>query len=701
MRHSSILSIVLLGGSLAFAGVDLNPQSAGTTTARNMLGTACEASFTNPALLGVDRAPTSGLLLFPITDLGVGYWSDKLSVSPFNNYYSGSREDFARLTSKIFAHSFAITDDDIADTTGAKVSDKLTRGLKGGFNIYSGMRTSLASAAWKRIAFDITTHLDGQIQVPEGPLYVLFSRDHGLLRGNSLDFSAFHQEAVWATDYTLSLGLPVTIPALHEFFKLKYGAGGLALKYVMGHSILRAVADKGSVVYNSGTNELNVDGNLLIQSAGSGMHGNFQFSNPFQGGLPVNGHGIGINIGGILYDEKGTMCINVENLGVLFWVNKTQEATYRIKKSDLDLYDIYSGVRQSEDSAGLIIFNRNKGEYLSTAADSLAVSNGFVTSLPLRLNFGYSRKWEFADYMKSPRWKLLSEYATAAANYEQDLTSGPGQSYIPRLSIGSEVGALQGYLPLRMGIVLGGPERLASSLGFGFNFKYFSIQAAYKAIGHLFFIPAHGMELAGGLNVNWGMKAVHKEPPPPPKPVHDTTIVRDTIIKKDTLILHDTTRVRDTINVIRMMPTEKEEKALNKELKGVNFKTASAELTTDSYTHLATVATFLKQYSYLRYEAQGHTDAVGGDDYNLLLSAARAASVRNFLLGQGIPDSSLIAIGYGKTRPIATNKTAAGRALNRRVQFEVIKNDEDYARLKVLEADFRERVRAAQINGAQ
>jgi outer membrane protein OmpA-like peptidoglycan-associated protein len=149
-------------------------------------------------------------------------------------------------------------------------------------------------------------------------------------------------------------------------------------------------------------------------------------------------------------------------------------------------------------------------------------------------------------------------------------------------------------------------------------------------------------------------------------------------------------------------PTAKEEKALNKALRAINFKTASAELTSDSYTALMSIATFLKQYPYLRYEVQGHTDSRGNEGYNLLLSAARAASVRGYLGSQqSIPDSTLIAIGYGKTRPIATNATAQGRALNRRVEFKVIDTKEDYQRLKLLEADFHERVKAAQIKGAK
>jgi hypothetical protein len=66
-----------------------------------------------------------------------------------------------------------------------------------------------------------------------------------------------------------------------------------------------------------------------------------------------------------------------------------------------------------------------------------------------------------------------------------------------------------------------------------------------------------------------------------------------------------------------------------------------------------------------------------------------------------VPDSTIIAIGYGKTRPIATNNTAQGRALNRRVEFKVIETNEDLTRLRLLEADFKERVKSAQIKGAK
>jgi len=73
-----------------------------------------------------------------------------------------------------------------------------------------------------------------------------------------------------------------------------------------------------------------------------------------------------------------------------------------------------------------------------------------------------------------------------------------------------------------------------------------------------------------------------------------------------------------------------------------------------------------------RIEVQAHTDDTGKADYNLKLSTARAESVRRWLVEHGVPPGRLVARGYGGERPIADNKTAAGRKQNRRVQFMVL-----------------------------
>ena len=73
----------------------------------------------------------------------------------------------------------------------------------------------------------------------------------------------------------------------------------------------------------------------------------------------------------------------------------------------------------------------------------------------------------------------------------------------------------------------------------------------------------------------------------------------------------------------------------------------------------------------LRLQAEGHTDSVGTDEFNQVLSQKRALSVRDFLVEQGIPITSLGTQGFGKTMPVASNDTANGRQRNRRVELVV------------------------------
>ncbi len=104
-------------------------------------------------------------------------------------------------------------------------------------------------------------------------------------------------------------------------------------------------------------------------------------------------------------------------------------------------------------------------------------------------------------------------------------------------------------------------------------------------------------------------------------------------------------------------------------LEGVNFDNDSAKLRPESLEILDRVAASLKDWPEVRVEVGGHTDSNGGAAYNLKLSQRRAEAVRDYLIGKGIDGSRLTARGYGKTEPIADNKTAEGRAKNRRVEL--------------------------------
>lgn len=92
----------------------------------------------------------------------------------------------------------------------------------------------------------------------------------------------------------------------------------------------------------------------------------------------------------------------------------------------------------------------------------------------------------------------------------------------------------------------------------------------------------------------------------------------------------------------------------------------------ESKPALDRVAEALKENPDYRVRIEGHTDSISTVEYNLHLSQKRAEAVRDALIERGIPADRLEAIGYGKSRPIATNNTPEGRADNRRIEFKVL-----------------------------
>lgn len=104
-------------------------------------------------------------------------------------------------------------------------------------------------------------------------------------------------------------------------------------------------------------------------------------------------------------------------------------------------------------------------------------------------------------------------------------------------------------------------------------------------------------------------------------------------------------------------------------LKNVNFETGRATLTAASYATLDQVAGSLLANPSVRIEIGGYTDATGSRKRNQELSLSRALAVRAYLAKKGVSPDRMVAKGYGPARPIATNRTAAGRAQNRRVEI--------------------------------
>jgi len=104
-------------------------------------------------------------------------------------------------------------------------------------------------------------------------------------------------------------------------------------------------------------------------------------------------------------------------------------------------------------------------------------------------------------------------------------------------------------------------------------------------------------------------------------------------------------------------------------LKGVTFESNSARLTKGSLPVLDAAAEALLKRPKVSTQVAGHTDDRGAQKLNQALSQRRADAVRDYLISRGVAAASLTARGYGEDNPIADNKTAGGRAANRRVEL--------------------------------
>ena len=113
-------------------------------------------------------------------------------------------------------------------------------------------------------------------------------------------------------------------------------------------------------------------------------------------------------------------------------------------------------------------------------------------------------------------------------------------------------------------------------------------------------------------------------------------------------------------------------KIFEKALTGIQFETGEDVIKKQSFPILDQVVKAMKENPEYNLEINGHTDNVGDSTKNQILSDKRAASVRKYLIDNGIAETRMVSHGYGQTIPVADNKTAAGRAKNRRVEFKVV-----------------------------
>ena len=119
--------------------------------------------------------------------------------------------------------------------------------------------------------------------------------------------------------------------------------------------------------------------------------------------------------------------------------------------------------------------------------------------------------------------------------------------------------------------------------------------------------------------------------------------------------------------------TQEVQNSLNEYARTILFTTGKSSIKDESTSVLVDIVRILNEYPNAKFTVEGHTDSIGSVETNQRLSNARAQSVMKFLIREGINSSRLTAIGYGESKPIATNMYKNGRQKNRRVEINLVK----------------------------
>ena len=120
-----------------------------------------------------------------------------------------------------------------------------------------------------------------------------------------------------------------------------------------------------------------------------------------------------------------------------------------------------------------------------------------------------------------------------------------------------------------------------------------------------------------------------------------------------------------------MLPTRDSQRGLVVNLGDVLFDIGKANLRPAAREALAKLSGIVLNYPQLKLAVEGHTDNTGTEDFNMKLSEKRAASVRDYLVAQGLTGEAISATGLGEADPVAENTTVKGRQKNRRVEIIV------------------------------
>ena len=558
--------------------------------------------------------------------------------------------------------------------------DNFLRALRGNTMLRTDLQMNLLGFGFRTgdgyWNFSLQARMDGQVSVPRD-LFRLALEGTPELYGNRYDLSPLGADV----DAYLEAGLGYSHQINDKWTvggKVKF-LYGIANASTLNNSLeLTAGMDQWTL---RGSGTLNVSSPLLLSVSEEAI--GYEMPGSVMDWVRPSGLGAGIDLG-VTYKpiEALTLSAAVTDLGFIRWQGNPNNVTYSIDYAFDGFVDENTDLSDESWQEGVMDTLANA--LTNSMNYELGGTNPFTTSTSPKLNVGaeyglWDYKLSFGVLSRTMLHKRrLYEEVTLAITGRPANWFNLGVSYS---FLNGNFGSMGIGVGLRSGIinwfVTADYVSLSNArlpLGLEGGLSNLAIPVPYKA---------KGMNFAVGINFVFGNKQDRDRDgvkdkfdlcPDTPRKV----LVDEHGCPLDT----DGDGVPDYLDYCPRTPgvpanngcpeVKQEVRSLfQKALQGIQFETGKSTIKRSSYPILDQIVQVMKDNPEYKLEIQGHTDNTGSKERNLEISELRAAAVKAYLVKHGIDTNRITSAGYGDTRPVADNKTAAGRAKNRRVELTV------------------------------
>ncbi len=412
-------------------------------------------------------------------NIQASYWSDQLALTPYIELKDlGNSEVLGNYMTAVIKNSFNIRNGDTPEET----SDKMKRRLRRDINCYAHVSYRPLRISGDRGNMEMRLYSDFAMKIPSDLFGVLFAGE--LTAEGAVDVSNLQSQAV--TAFAISGGGKSVRPVPAHLQRFLTGRGGtfkkvVSLDLITGIAFAEVQATSGELTVDEDGNAFSFHGEADVLTSGTGLHDEFEFTNPFESGFSPAGYGASVDLGFEIADDKRAISLYFNNLGAMRWNNVLKSKA----QIHIDSMDVES-----------IVSNGDESDLMTSPTVDSLVDIGSVWR-PVGTNFSIGMVQVLHSSSRNSAKSMYSRQLRVYGEYQQSVTRYPGSSFIPRVKLGVENDFFMGALGTGYYMVLGGSENLASGLNLRiFSGSWFTLDMEYTAFGSPILYPKRGFGIS-------------------------------------------------------------------------------------------------------------------------------------------------------------------------------------------------------------